>query len=247
MVRLSVNINKVATIRNSRGANIPNLIRAAQTCIEAGCPGITVHPREDERHITRQDVFDLAGYLSEHPEVEFNVEGDARDDLLSAVLQIKPAQMTLVPVLENETTSQGGWPTNTDEDHLKRSINSLKSAGVRVSVFVNPTDKAIHWAKNLGADRVELYTEPFAVAYAAGQKEAQRVFEIYQKSAQTAHSVGLGINAGHDLDLNNLKLLRQLPYLDEVSIGHALISEALFQGLSAVTKQYLDLLSEPFE
>ena len=245
MVRLSVNINKVATIRNSRGANVPDLIRAARICIEAGSPGITVHPRQDERHIKAQDVFDLADYLQNHPTVEFNVEGDARDDLLSIVLKIKPAQMTLVPVLENETTSQGGWPASTDETHLKQSIESLRTSGIRVSVFVNPNEKAIRWAKNLGADRVELYTEPFAIAFQKGTDEAQQMFEIYRNAAQIAHELEMGINAGHDLDLENLKLLRRLPHLDEVSIGHSLISEALFQGLGNVTKQYLQLLREP--
>jgi pyridoxine 5-phosphate synthase len=243
MPQLSVNINKIATLRNSRGGQVPSVVGAARVCVEAGAPGITVHPRQDERHITRQDVLDLAAFLQPHREtVELNLEGDLRPDFLSLLREIRPHQATLVPVLPGEITSQGGWPADTPREELAGAIAELQSLGMRVSVFVDPIRAAIEWAAGIGADRVELYTEPFAAAFAADPAAGARQFRIYAEAAEQAHALGLGINAGHDLDLANLELFAGLPHLDEVSIGHALISEAVFQGLATVVQAYLKKL-----
>jgi pyridoxine 5-phosphate synthase len=243
MPQLSVNINKIATLRNSRGGQVPSVVGAARVCVEAGAPGITVHPRQDERHITRQDVLDLAAFLQPHREtVELNLEGDLRPDFLSLLREIRPHQATLVPVLPGEITSQGGWPADTPREELAGAIAELQSLGMRVSVFVDPIREAIEWAAGIGADRVELYTEPFAAAFAADPAAGARQFRIYAEAAEQAHALGLGINAGHDLDLANLELFAGLPHLDEVSIGHALISEAVFQGLATVVQAYLKKL-----
>ena len=243
MPQLSVNINKIATLRNSRGGQVPSVVGAARVCVEAGAPGITVHPRQDERHITRQDALDLAAFLQPHREtVELNLEGDLRPDFLSLLREIRPHQATLVPVLPGEITSQGGWPVDTPREELAGAIAELQSLGMRVSVFVDPTRDAIEWAAGIGTDRVELYTEPFAAAFAADRAAGARQFGIYSEAAEQAHALGLGINAGHDLDLANLELFAGLPHLDEVSIGHALISEAVFQGLATVVRAYLEKL-----
>lgn len=242
MVRLSVNVNKVATLRNARGGEVPDLLAAVRTILGAGCRGITVHPRADERHIRRADAIAIADELAPLRDVvEYNIEGDPRPDLIDLVLRTRPHQCTLVPVKPGEITSNAGWPPDTAPDELGVIVRRLQSAGVRVSLFVDPDPAAIRWAAALGAERVELYTEPFAVAFAAGQgaESAGR----YGAVANLAHELGLGVNAGHDLDLDNLKLFRGLPRLDEVSIGHALISRALFVGLDAVVREYLDLLA----
>ena len=241
MTKLSVNVNKVATIRNSRGGSVPSVVEAVDVCVRAGAPGITVHPREDQRHITPQDVLDIHAYLKPHRErVEFNIEGDPRPELMDMVVELRPDQCTLVPVRPGEITSEAGWIPQRDRELLLPTIARLHAAGVRVSLFVEPDAAAIDWAAELGADRVELYTEPFARAFEAGQGEAS--FAIYAKAAEHAHARGLGINAGHDLDLANLELFRKLPYLDEVSIGHALISRAIFVGLDVVVREYLAVL-----
>lgn len=242
MVQLSVNVNKVATVRNSRGGAVPSVVEAARVCVAAGAPGITVHPRLDERHIRPSDVRELAAFLSTHPEVEYNIEGDARPDLMALVHEVRPTQCTLVPVLEGEVTSQGGWPTSTDEAELKRVIADLSEAGVRVSVFIEAVPEAVRWARSLGAHRVELFTEPYAVAFHAGPEAAETAFAPFVAAAELAHELGMGVNAGHDLDLDNLVRFRALPHLDEVSIGHALISQALFDGLDAVVRRYLSVL-----
>lgn len=242
MAQLSVNVNKVATVRNSRGGRVPSVVEAARVCIEAGAPGITVHPREDERHIRPADVRDLAELVSAHPEVELNIEGDARPDLMRLVREVRPDQCTLVPVLQNEVTSQGGWPESTDVPALTATIAELREHGIRVSVFIEARPDAVRWVKDLGADRVELFTEPFAIAFTQGELTAQDSFEVFAAAARTAHELGLGINAGHDLDLDNLALFRKLPHLDEVSIGHALISQALFDGLAPTVRRYLEVL-----
>lgn len=243
MPQLSVNINKIATLRNSRGGQVPSVVGAARVCVEAGAPGITVHPRADERHITRQDVLDLVEFLRPHrATVELNLEGDLRPDFLSLLRETRPHQATLVPVLPGEITSQGGWPVQTPREELAGAITELQDLGMRVSVFVDPTREAIEWAAGIGADRVELYTEPFAAAFAADPAAGARQFRIYAEAAEQAHALGLGINAGHDLDLANLELFAGLPHLDEVSIGHALISEAVFQGLATVVQAYLKKL-----
>jgi len=244
MVRLSVNINKVATVRNSRGGALPSVLEAATVCVAAGAPGITVHPRADERHITSADVRALAAYLGTlDGRVEFNIEGDPRPDLLALVHETRPTQCTLVPVRPGEVTSQAGWPPETPPDAMRRIVHDLRAAGVRVSVFVDPDRAAIDWAAGVGADRVELYTEPFARACEHGAASARASFEVYSRSAVQAHALGLGVNAGHDLDLENLVLFRTLPHLDEVSIGHALISHALFVGLSRSVTEYLEVLA----
>jgi pyridoxine 5-phosphate synthase len=232
MIRLSVNVNKVATVRNSRGGHVPSVVDAVRVCIDAGAPGITVHPRADARHITRADVYDIAEELSRlGGRVEYNIEGDPRPDLIDLVRDVRPTQCTLVPVVPGEITSQAGWPAATPRASLKDAIASLQSAGVRVSLFVDPHPDAIGWAHEMGGDRVELYTEPFARAFERGPAAAEASFAQYAEAATIAATLGLGVNAGHDLDLRNLTMFRALPRLDEVSIGHALISHALFVGL----------------
>jgi pyridoxine 5-phosphate synthase len=246
MIKLSVNVNKVATLRNSRGGDEPSVLRAVDVAVAAGAPGITVHPRADERHIRRTDVPAIASWLREHsPGVEFNIEGDPRPDLLDLVLAVRPAQCTLVPVSPGEITSQAGWPATTSRDWLGGVVKRLQDAGIRVSVFVDPVEAPIRWAATLGADRIELYTEPFAKAFARGERDGRESFTVYAAAAELAASLGLGVNAGHDLDLDNLKLFRQLPHLDEVSIGHAIVSRALWVGLDRVVREYLDVLRLP--
>jgi pyridoxine 5-phosphate synthase len=243
MVKLSVNVNKVATLRNSRGGRLPSVVEAVRTIVGAGAPGITVHPRADARHITRQDVLDVAAELAPfRGRVEFNIEGDVRPDLMALVHQVRPDQCTLVPVLAGEVTSQGGWPADTPADTLRGTIAGLREAGVRVSVFIDPEPAAVRWAAALGADRVELFTEPFARAFEAGPEAAEAAFRACAAAADLAHQLGLGVNAGHDLDHRNLVRFRGLPHLDEVSIGHALISRALFDGLAATVRAYLEVL-----
>ena len=244
MVRLSVNVNKVATLRNSRGGAVPSVLDAVRVCVDAGVPGITVHPRADARHITSTDVIEVAALLRPlGGRVEFNIEGDPRRDLLALVREVKPTQCTLVPVRPGELTSQAGWSPETPREQMAGVVKSLQDEGVRVSLFVDPEEDAIRWAAEMEADRVELYTEPFARAFERGQKAAEDSYAVYAHAATLANSFGLGINAGHDLDLDNLQMFRRLPHLDEVSIGHALISHALFVGLERSVREYLDVLA----
>lgn len=242
MVRLSVNVNKIATVRNSRGGTVPSVLEAVKVCVEAGAAGITVHPRADARHITTADVHDIAAMLRETA-VEYNIEGDPRPGLLELVHAVRPTQCTLVPVTPGELTSQAGWPANTPHAELAKAVRGFRDAGIRVSLFVDPDDDAIRWAAEIGADRVELYTEPFARAFEGGDASARASFATYAAAAEQAHRRGLGINAGHDLDLRNLVMFKQLPHLDEVSIGHALVSHALFVGLARSVREYLDVLA----
>jgi pyridoxine 5-phosphate synthase len=240
MIRLSVNVNKVATLRNSRGGAEPSVVDAVRVVVAEGAPGVTVHPRADQRHITPSDVRDIAAVLAPHRgRVEYNIEGDPRPDLLAMVHDVRPDQCTLVPVRPGEITSQAGWELATPRAELAAVVRDLKSAGVRVSLFVDPEPDAVAMAADLGADRVELYTEPFARAFERGAGAANASFERYAAAAEAAHARGLGVNAGHDLDLNNLPLFRTLPHLEEVSIGHALMSRALFVGLAAAVRDYL--------
>jgi pyridoxine 5-phosphate synthase len=242
---LSVNVNKIATLRNSRGGDDPSVLRAVETCLAAGAPGITVHPRADERHIRTGDVTAIAARLAGgRPRVEFNIEGDPRPDLIDLVLAVRPDQCTLVPVAPGEITSQAGWPATTSAEWLGAIVRRLQAAGVRVSLFVEPAEAAVRWARRLGADRIELYTEPFARAFARGAREGRESFAGYAAAAKLAATLGMGVNAGHDLDLENLVLFRTLPHLAEVSIGHALISRALWVGLEQVVREYLDVLSQ---
>ena len=244
MVRLSVNVNKVATLRNSRGGAVPSVLDAVRVCVDAGVPGITVHPRADARHITSTDVIEVAALLRPlGGRVEFNIEGDPRRDLIALVREVKPTQCTLVPVRPGELTSQAGWSPETPHEPMASVVKSLRDEGVRVSLFVDPEEDAIRWAAEVEADRVELYTEPFARACERGQKAAEESYAVYAHAATLANSFGLGINAGHDLDLDNLQMFRRLPHLDEVSIGHALISHALFVGLERSVREYLDVLA----
>jgi len=246
LARLSVNVNKVATVRNSRGGGVPSVVDAVRVCIDAGAPGITVHPRRDARHITIDDVRAIAAELAPlRGRVEYNIEGDPRSDLVRLVLDVRPDQCTLVPVMPGEITSQAGWPADTPRQSLAGTIEAMKEAGVRVSLFVDPDPAVIQWARQLEADRVELYTEPFARAFERGPAAAEASFRRYAEAAECAHSLGLGVNAGHDLDLGNLAMFRDLPYLDEVSIGHALVSRALFVGLRQSVRDYLAALKSP--
>lgn len=241
--RLSVNVNKVATLRNSRGGREPRVVEAVEVCIAAGAPGITVHPRADQRHITAADVRDLARTLRGAPAVEFNIEGDPRADLLALVDEVRPDQCTLVPVVPGEITSQAGWQPGAATESMAATIARLHDCGVRVSLFVDASPDPISWAASVGADRIELYTEPYARAFEHGPDLGLRAFARYVDASNYAHSLGLGVNAGHDLDLANLLVFRDLPYLDEVSIGHALMSRALFVGLPNVVREYLDVLA----
>lgn len=234
MIRLSVNVNKVATIRNARGGERPSVRAAAEVAIAAGAHGITVHPRPDERHIRRADVVELAGWLP----VELNVEGYPDAAWLALVEQVRPAQATLVPDPPGVLTSNAGWDLSGDRQALAATISRLQAAGCRVSLFVDPDPEQVRRAAGLGADRVELYTEPYARAFPTPEREA--VFARYRAAADAATASGLGLNAGHDLDLHNLAFLAaRLPGLDEVSIGHALISDALFLGLDRAVRAYL--------
>jgi len=244
MISLSVNVNKIATLRNSRGGHVPSVIDAVKTCVAAGAPGITVHPRQDQRHIRPGDVHEIAALLahlkgpSGRP-IEFNIEGDPGPELIDLVLSVRPAQCTLVPTTPGEITSHAGWAPETPVDRLGAIIDTLHDAGIRVSVFVDPEAAPIEWAARTRADRIELYTEPFAKAFERGAAAGQDAFTRYVQAARLAHELKLGVNAGHDLDLQNLALFKTLPHLDEVSIGHALISHALWVGLDRAVTDYL--------
>lgn len=236
MVKLSVNINKIATLRNSRGGNIPDLIQAAIDIQEFGAEGITVHPRPDERHIRYQDVYDLKPVIT----TEYNIEGNPIPDFMDLVLAIKPTQVTLVPDSEDVLTSNAGWDTITHVSFLQEVIAEFKRNGIRTSIFIDTDLKLIEGAAKTGADRIELYTEHFASEYGKGNFDA---VIPYTKAAQLAHELGLGINAGHDLNLENIQFFKEnIPYLAEVSIGHALISESLYLGLQNVVNMYLHRL-----
>jgi pyridoxine 5-phosphate synthase len=240
MPRLSVNVNKIATLRNSRGGAVPSVLEAIRVCLDAGATGITVHPRADERHIRRRDVYDIAELLEpRRAEIEFNIEGDPRPDLLDLVREVRPHQCTLVPVLPGEITSQAGWPADTPASALGATVADLQERGIRVSLFVDADVPPVRWAASMGAARIELYTEPFAAAFRQSPEATQRSLRRYANAALVAHSLGLGVNAGHDLDLENLVLFRTIPHLDEVSIGHALIAHALYVGLDRAVRDYL--------
>ncbi|EAY27817.1 pyridoxine 5'-phosphate synthase [Microscilla marina] len=233
MTKLSVNINKVATLRNARGGNNPDVIKVAQDCERFGAQGITVHPRPDERHIRYQDVMDLQKVVT----TEFNIEGNPNGRFLELVKKIKPTQVTLVPDAEDVLTSDTGWDTIKYEVFLTETIAELKSYGMRTSIFINPAKDLITGAAKVGADRIEFYTGPYAEQYS---KDCEQAIEAYVECAKLANSLGLGINAGHDLDLTNLQYLKhQIPALKEVSIGHALICDALYYGLENTIQMYL--------
>ncbi len=236
MTKLSVNINKVATLRNARGGNNPDVCKFALDCEAMGSEGITVHPRPDERHIRRADVYALSPLLH----TEFNIEGYPSPSFIDLVLQVKPAQVTLVPDAPDQITSNHGWDTVTHQDFLSEVIRVFKEAGIRTSVFVDPEVEMVEYAAKAGADRVELYTEPYASGYA---KDREKAVAPYVTAAAAAKRMGLGLNAGHDLSLDNLAFFaQQIPYLDEVSIGHALICDALYLGLAETIRRYKECL-----
>jgi pyridoxine 5-phosphate synthase len=236
MTRLSVNINKIATLRNSRGGNIPSVKDAAVNCQKFGAQGITVHPRPDERHITRKDVYEIKPLIN----TEYNIEGYPREDFLRMVAEVKADQVTLVPDKHDQLTSDHGWNTWENLTFLKDVIARLKENGIRTSIFVDPDLKAIEGAAETGTDRIELYTEQYARLYPLGRDKA---VEPFIEAARVAIDAGLGINAGHDLNLDNLHFLYvSIPDLKEVSIGHALISDALYMGLETTINKYLNCL-----
>lgn len=233
MTRLSVNINKIATLRNSRGGNTPSVLDAAINCQKFGAQGITIHPRPDERHIRRQDVFDIKPHIT----TEFNIEGYPSEEFIQMVIEVKAHQVTLVPDSHDQLTSDHGWDTIKHKDFLTEVIARFKAAGIRTSIFVDPDLAAIEGAKATGTDRIELYTEPFASMYPTDPVKAVAPFK---EAAILAHKLGLGINAGHDLSLKNLRFFHDhVPFLDEVSIGHALIADALYMGLKNTIQDYL--------
>jgi len=238
MTRLSVNINKIATLRNSRGGNNPNLVKVALDCEKFGAQGITVHPRPDERHIRYNDVFDLKKVIT----TEFNIEGNCQEQkFINLVLAAKPALVTLVPDVLGQITSNHGWDTIANKDYLTDMIAVFKNAGIRVSIFVDPDPKMVEGAAKTGTDRIELYTEGYASNYHQNREAA---IAPYVEAAKAAQQAGLGINAGHDLDLHNLKYFAEnVPGLLEVSIGHALISDALYYGLENTVQMYLRQLA----
>ena len=233
MTRLSVNINKIATIRNARGGNMPDLLKAALDCEKFGAEGITVHPRPDERHIKYEDVRQLKPILS----TEFNIEGNPIPSFIDLVLANKPAQVTLVPDAHNAITSNAGWDTITHRSFLTEVCDEFKRNGIRTSIFVDPNPKMAEGAALCGSDRVELYTEPYAKMFPQNPEEAIRPFIA---TAEAARECNLGLNAGHDLNLENLEYyIRNIPWTDEVSIGHAIICDALYMGLERTIKEYL--------
>lgn len=236
MTRLSVNINKVATLRNARGENIPDVERFAIDCERFGAQGITVHPRPDERHITRRDVE----ILSKTVTTEFNIEGYPSQDFIDLVIKAAPTQATLVPDAPDALTSSAGWNVVENREFLREVVGRLRNAGIRVSIFVDADPDQIHAAASIGADRVELYTKPYADEFPADPDKAVAPFV---KASEEARRLGIGLNAGHDLNLQNLKFFKQaLPLLDEVSIGHAIISDALYLGIQETIRLYLACL-----
>jgi pyridoxine 5-phosphate synthase len=238
MTKLSVNLNKVALIRNSRGRNEPDLVRVAQDCVSYGADGITLHPRPDERHARKQDIYDLKPVLS----VELNVEGYPSEAFLQMIEEVKPAQCTLVPDPPGVLTSNAGWDTSKNKHFLLDIILRIEAAGVRSSLFIETDLSMIEIAAEIGTDRIELYTEPYALGF---KENPEKAVEPYSRAANFAHELGLGINAGHDLSLVNLKYFaEQVPYLDEVSIGHALVGDALYLGFKETIRKYQQCLGK---
>ena len=236
MAKLSVNVNKIATLRNSRGGDVPNLLKVANDIESFGAEGITIHPRPDERHIRYQDAYDL----KEIVKTEYNIEGNPIPKFMEMVLKIKPTQVTLVPDSIDTLTSNAGWDTITNQSYLQEVISEFKNAGIRTSIFIDTDLKLIEAAAKTGADRIELYTEEFATQFDLGNKNA---IKPYTDAAVLANDLGLGINAGHDLSLENIQFFKEnIPNLAEVSIGHALISESLYLGLENVVNMYLHRL-----
>lgn len=236
MTKLSVNVNKIATLRNARGGNVPNVAKVAADLEKFGAQGITIHPRPDERHIRYQDARDLKGIVT----TEFNIEGNPVQKFIDLVLEVKPTQVTLVPDAVDAITSDAGWDTIKNQSFLQEVIKTFKDEGIRTSIFVDPVKEMIEGAKKTGTDRIELYTESYAASYATNKEEAIRP---YIESAFIANEIELGINAGHDLSLENIEYFKNsIPGLLEVSIGHALVAESLYDGFERVISQYLEKL-----
>ena len=236
MTKLSVNINKIATLRNARGGNYPSVVQVAKDVQLFGAHGVTIHPRPDERHIRYQDAYDLKQAVT----TEYNIEGNPIEKFMDMVLKIKPTQVTLVPDSIDAITSNAGWDTVKHKDFLSEVISEFKNSGIRTSIFVDPSLKAVEGAANVGADRIELYTEAFAKQYSLGDFEA---IVPYDACAKLAHQLGMGVNAGHDLSLDNIAFFaKNVSHLAEVSIGHALISEAIYKGLQPTIEAYLSKL-----
>ncbi len=237
MTKLSVNINKIATIRNARGGNNPNLLKMAKDIQSYGAQGITIHPRPDQRHITYKDAIDLPKIIT----TEFNIEGNPIDQFIDLVCKIKPDQVTLVPDSVDAITSNSGWDTLKNKSFLKEVVSEFKNNGIRTSIFIDTDLKLIEGAKNTGADRIELYTESFAVNYVKGNKNE---INKYINASILANDLGMGVNAGHDLSLENIHFfVDKIPYLDEVSIGHAIICESLYLGIENVVNMYLQKIN----
>jgi len=239
MTKLSVNLNKIALLRNSRGRDYPNVVEFAKKFIDLGVQGITIHPRDDERHITRQDAYDLATFLKSKPEVEFNIEGYPSDNFMTLVHELKPSQCTLVPDSPDQLTSDHGWNISQNSSFLRDICESLNAKGIRSALFVDPDCEQIKQVPQTGAQRVELYTESYANSYLIDQHDA--VFSQYKKSAELAQSLNIGVNAGHDLDLSNLQKFLTINSILEVSIGHALTIESIEQGMKPVVLRYLQI------
>lgn len=238
MTKLSVNINKVATLRNARGGNVPDVVKVALDCEKFGADGITVHPRPDGRHIRLDDVYALKPVLR----TEFNIEGYPSPEFIDLVLKVKPHQVTLVPDAPDQITSNSGWDTKTHFSFLSEILDDFSSAGIRTSIFISTDAELVEYAAKAGTDRIELYTEPYATGFV---KNPEKAVTPFIETAKIARSLGLGVNAGHDLSLENLNYFyKNIPWLDEVSIGHALIADALYMGLETTIKNYKKCLSE---
>ncbi len=243
MTNLSVNLNKVALLRNARPLTIPSVVKMGEISINAGAHGLTVHPRPDERHIRRTDVYELAELLKDHPTIEYNIEGNPlQSPFMDIIREVRPHQCTLVPDDLTQNTSDHGWNVAQDAEKLRPIIDELNELGCRVSLFVDPDIEQIKRVPELKCDRIELYTEPYATAYREGR--GQESFEVYKQAAECAQSLGIGVNGGHDLNLDNLPKFKEIPNLLEVSIGHALTADALEIGYANAVKAYLDVLTK---
>lgn len=242
MTVLSVNLNKIALLRNSRGRDFPSVIEFAKRVIGLGVKGITVHPRPDERHITRRDIRELTSFLADYPDVEFNIEGYPSEEFMELVLNAQPDQCTLVPDAPDQLTSDHGWDVEGNEALLTNILGRLREARIRSSIFLDPNVECVERVPKVGADRIELYTESYAQAY-AGPTQGE-VLDAYRRAATKASELGIGLNAGHDLDLENLGEFLTIANILEVSIGHALVVESLHQGVDKVVKRYLEICAE---
>ncbi len=239
MTQLSVNLNKIALLRNSRGRDFPNVVAFAKKYIDLGVPGITIHPRPDERHIQRRDAYDLSAFMEDYPEVELNIEGYPSNDFLRIIEDTKPDQCTLVPDAENQLTSDHGWDLHKHGDELRDTLKRIGDWGVRSAAFLDPDCAQVEQSAEIGVDRIELYTEAYATAFAAGDYDG--VLQTYANAASLARELGVGVNAGHDLDLQNLPRFLSINGILEVSIGHVLTVECIEQGMANVVRQYLEI------